>query len=88
MSQLPMWSVAGMGANVIILGRDAGRVEKALAAVKARSGVSAASYLCDFFSLRAVRYEAAQPSSLAQESDVARRLWQESERLSAHVVYP
>lgn len=46
--------LAGMGARVIILGRDAGRVEDALAAVKARSGVSAASYLCDLSSLRAV----------------------------------
>lgn len=46
--------LAGMGARVIILGRDAGRVEDALIAVKARSGVRAASYLCDFSSLRAV----------------------------------
>jgi NAD(P)-dependent dehydrogenase (short-subunit alcohol dehydrogenase family) len=46
--------LAGMGANVIIVGRDAGRIEKALAQIKARSGVSAASYLCDFSSLDAV----------------------------------
>ncbi len=46
--------LAGMGANVIIVGRDAGRIEKALALVKARSGVNAASYLCDFASLKSV----------------------------------
>lgn len=46
--------LAGMGARVIILGRDAGRVENARAVVKTRSGASAASYLCDFSSLRAV----------------------------------
>jgi retinol dehydrogenase-14 len=46
--------VAGLGANVIIVGRDAGRIEKARAQVKARSGASVASYLCDFSSLRSV----------------------------------
>jgi len=46
--------LATMGARVIILGRDAGRVEDARAAVKARSGTSAASYLCDLSSLGAV----------------------------------
>ena len=46
--------LAGMGANVIIVGRDSGRIEKALAEIKARSGVSAVSYLCDFSSLKAV----------------------------------
>ena len=46
--------LAGMGANVIIVGRDAGRIEKALAEIRTRSGLSAASYLCDFASLNAV----------------------------------
>src|SRR5688500_15025918 len=47
-------ALAGMGANVIIVGRDAGRIEKALAQIQARSGTSALSYLCDFSSLAAV----------------------------------
>jgi retinol dehydrogenase-14 len=46
--------LAGMGARVIIVGRDPGRVEAALAKVRARSGTSASSYLCDFSSLVAV----------------------------------
>jgi NAD(P)-dependent dehydrogenase (short-subunit alcohol dehydrogenase family) len=46
--------LAGMGANVIIVGRDAGRVEKALAHIQSRSGVTAGSYLCDFSSLKNV----------------------------------
>lgn len=46
--------LAAKGARVIIVGRDAGRIEDALAVVRVRSGVSAASYLCDFSSLRAV----------------------------------
>src|SRR5688572_20536534 len=46
--------LAGMGAHVLIVGRDAGRIEKALAQIKARSGANAASYLCDFSSLDAV----------------------------------
>jgi NAD(P)-dependent dehydrogenase (short-subunit alcohol dehydrogenase family) len=46
--------LAGMGANVIIVGRDPGRIAKALAQIKARSGGSAASYLCDFASLKAI----------------------------------
>ena len=46
--------LAGMGANVIIVGRESGRIERALAQIKSRSGVSAASYLCDFASLTAV----------------------------------
>jgi len=46
--------LAGMGARVIIVGRDTGRVEDARAVVKARSGASAASYVCDLSSLRAV----------------------------------
>ena len=46
--------LATMGARVIIVGRDAGRIQKALAVVKARSGVNAASYLCDFASLTSV----------------------------------
>lgn len=46
--------LAGMGANVILVGRDAGRIEKALALVKERGGAHAASYLCDFSSLKSV----------------------------------
>jgi retinol dehydrogenase 14 len=46
--------LAEMGANVILVGRDAARLRKACAAVKARSGRDEASYLCDFASLEAV----------------------------------
>ena len=46
--------LATMGARLIIVGRDAGRIEQALATVKARSGATIASYLCDFTSLRSV----------------------------------
>jgi len=46
--------LATMGARLIIVGRDAGRIEQALVTVKARSGVRAAAYLCDFASLKAV----------------------------------
>ena len=46
--------LAGMGANVIIVGRDAGRIDKARTHVKARSSASVASYLCDFSSLKSV----------------------------------
>jgi NAD(P)-dependent dehydrogenase (short-subunit alcohol dehydrogenase family) len=46
--------LAGMGANVIIVGRDAGRIDMARALIHTRSGANAASYLCDFASLKAV----------------------------------
>ena len=52
--------LAGMGANVILIGRDSARLEKAFAQVKSRSGrpdstgSGLASYLCDFASLKAV----------------------------------
>ncbi len=46
--------LAGMGAKVVIVGRDPGRVEQARAVVKARSGAGVASYVCDLSSLRAV----------------------------------
>ena len=46
--------LAQMGARMILVGRDEGRLDKAIAHVKARSGRDAASYLCDFTSLRAV----------------------------------
>lgn len=46
--------LAGMGARVIILGRDAGRVADARDVVSARSGARVESYLCDLSSLRAV----------------------------------
>lgn len=46
--------LAGMGALVIIVGRDAGRVAEARNVVAARSGASVESYLCDLSSLRAV----------------------------------
>jgi retinol dehydrogenase-14 len=49
-----------MGARVIIVGRDAGRVAQAQATIKARSGADAAAYLCDFASLTAVRHLADQ----------------------------
>ena len=52
--------LAGMGAKVIIVGRDAGRVAQALATIKARSGADAAAYLCDFASFAAVRQLADQ----------------------------
>ena len=46
--------LAGMGARVLIVGRDGGRIEKARAHVKASSGASVASYQCDFASLKSV----------------------------------
>ena len=46
--------LAGMGARVILVGRDAGRLETAVASVKTRSGSHAESYLCDFASLKQV----------------------------------
>lgn len=46
--------LATMGAQVTIVGRDAGRVEAAVAKVKARSGAVASSFLCDFSSLKSV----------------------------------
>lgn len=52
--------LAGMGASVIIVGRDAGRVAQAQATIKARSGADAAAYLCDFASFAAVRQMADQ----------------------------
>ncbi len=47
--------LASLGANVIIVGRDAARLEKARATVRARSGVKPSSYQCDFADLSAVR---------------------------------
>lgn len=47
--------LASLGANVIIVGRDAARLERARATVRARSGVEPASYQCDFADLSAVR---------------------------------
>lgn len=46
--------LATMGANVIIVGRDAGRVGDARDVITARSGANVESYLCDLSSLRAV----------------------------------
>lgn len=46
--------LATLGARVILVGRDAGRMEHALATVQARAGVRADAYLCDFASLTAV----------------------------------
>lgn len=47
--------LASLGANVIIVSRDAARLENARATVQARSGVTPASYQCDFADLAAVR---------------------------------
>jgi retinol dehydrogenase-14 len=47
--------LASQGANVILVGRDAARLEKARATVQARSGTEPASYQCDFAELGAVR---------------------------------
>jgi retinol dehydrogenase 14 len=49
--------LAGMGASVILVGRDRGRIDRALAQAKAHStgsGQAHSSYLCDFASLKAV----------------------------------
>jgi len=46
--------LAGMGASVIITGRDAGRIEHARAVIRARTGATVANYLGDFTSLKAV----------------------------------
>jgi len=48
--------LASQGAHVILVGRDAGRVETARAVVRARSGVEPGSYVCDFADLSAVRH--------------------------------
>lgn len=47
--------LASQGARVILVGRDAVRLEKARATVRARSGYEPASYQCDFADLGAVR---------------------------------
>jgi len=48
--------LAGMGATVVMVGRDPGRTERALAEVKRRSGsADVSSLLCDFSSLAQVR---------------------------------
>lgn len=47
--------LSSLGASVIIVGRDAARLESARATVRARSGVEPASYQCDFADLNAVR---------------------------------
>lgn len=47
--------LASQGANVILVGRDPARIEKARAAVRARSGTEPRSYLCDFADLGAVQ---------------------------------
>jgi len=46
--------LAGMGAHVILVGRDAGRVARAQATVKTRCGAETAAYVCDFASLKDV----------------------------------
>ena len=46
--------LTAMGARVIIVGRDTGRIERAGEAVKARSGTEPAAYRCDFASLEQV----------------------------------
>lgn len=47
--------LSSQGANVILVGRDAMRLERARAAVRTRSGQEPASYVCDFADLAAVR---------------------------------
>jgi retinol dehydrogenase-14 len=47
--------LASLGANVVIVGRDAARLEKACATIHARSGVVPPFYQCDFGDLSAVR---------------------------------
>lgn len=47
--------LASLGANVVIVGRDAARLETASAAIHARSGAESAFYQCDFADLAAVR---------------------------------
>jgi retinol dehydrogenase 14 len=46
--------LAGRGAHVILVGRDAGRVAQAQATVKTRCGAETAAYVCDFASLKDV----------------------------------
>ena len=58
--------LASQGAHVILVGRDAGRVERARAVVRARSGVEPASYVCDFADLAAVRRLADEVLPLAE----------------------
>jgi NAD(P)-dependent dehydrogenase (short-subunit alcohol dehydrogenase family) len=46
--------LATQGASVVLIGRDPGRVDRAIATVQARSGATPRAYLCDFSSLKAV----------------------------------
>ena len=47
--------LAGMGARVILIGRDRARTDSAVATVRARTDKAAASYLCDFSSQASIR---------------------------------
>src|SRR5690242_13550719 len=55
-------SLAGMGAHLVLIGRDSGRLAKAVEQVRKRSGGSAAvdSLLCDFSSQASIRKLAAE----------------------------
>ena len=48
-------ALARLGARIVIVGRDRGRTEAAIAALRARAGVTAASQLCDFSSQASIR---------------------------------
>jgi retinol dehydrogenase-14 len=47
-------ALTSMGANVVLVGRDQGRLERAQSLVKARSGATPATYVADFASLKSV----------------------------------
>jgi NAD(P)-dependent dehydrogenase (short-subunit alcohol dehydrogenase family) len=52
-------ALARLGGRVVLVGRDRGRTDAAVAAVQARAGARAASYLCDFASQASIRQLAA-----------------------------
>ena len=51
--------LAHLGASMILVGRDRTRTEAAVAALRARTGATARSYLCDFSSQASIRQLAA-----------------------------
>src|SRR5262245_50113730 len=48
-------ALARLGARVLIVGRDRGRTDSAVVALRARAGVTAEAHLCDFSSQASIR---------------------------------
>jgi retinol dehydrogenase 14 len=53
-------ALARMGARMLLVGRDPGRTEAAIEAVRTRAGAAARAYLCDFSSQASIRTLAAE----------------------------